>query len=446
MTAYYNEFDPFAAAWLRELIKDGLIMDGDVDERNIQEVTIDDVKGFTRCHFFAGIGGWDYALQLAGWGVDRPVWTGSPPCQPFSAAGKQAGKGDERHLWPELFRLIRECKPATIFGEQVSSAIRHNWLDDLQDNLEGEGYATGAIVLPASSVGAPHKRERLWFAANRVANPEIHGNSRGLRQISETNEEQQARKEPGQDQAQQRNNGSESGSVANPSRARLQRHRGPREESVSEGREREKRHGCEGGCNGGVANSERKQWGEVGVQGHREVKSENGNEAEQSPRGCDCGGVANSNNTRNPAPGCNTNGDGAQGEQGRGDIAQLEQCGCSCNGGMADQEPSEVEGGWGSDSLPTVAGWDDPDWLFCRDGKWRPVKSEFIPDADGLPAKLGYSGVGGRQVCNPLIEKAENNAMRLKGYGNAIVPQVAAEIIKATIAAVHCRIGSLEEG
>lgn len=163
---YYNEFDPFAAAWLRELIKEGLIPKGEVDERSIVEVEGSDLKGFTQCHFFAGIGGWSYALQLAGWSSDRPVWTGSPPCQPFSTAGKGKGKEDERHLWSSFFKLIRECQPPTVFGEQVASAIRHEWFDDLQTDMEAEGYATAMAVLPACSVGAPHKRERLFFVSD----------------------------------------------------------------------------------------------------------------------------------------------------------------------------------------------------------------------------------------------------------------------------------------
>ena len=164
--AYYNEFDPFAASWLRELIKHKLIADGDVDERPIQDVRVDDLKGYVQHHFFAGIGGWSYALRLAGWPDDRPVWSGSCPCQPFSSAGKQKGKEDERHLWPVWFGLIRESRPPVVFGEQVSAAIRHHWWDDVADDLEGEGYTTRAEIRPACSVGAPHKRDRLWFVAN----------------------------------------------------------------------------------------------------------------------------------------------------------------------------------------------------------------------------------------------------------------------------------------
>lgn len=163
---YYNEFHPPAAAILRGLIADKLIPEGHVDDRSITDIQPGDLAGYTQCHFFAGIGGWPFALQLAGWPTDRPVWTGSCPCQPFSSAGKQKGKSDERHLWPAWFRLIRECRPTAVFGEQVASAITHGWLDEVADDLEVEGYAIGSAVLPACSVGAPHRRDRLWFVAN----------------------------------------------------------------------------------------------------------------------------------------------------------------------------------------------------------------------------------------------------------------------------------------
>ena len=166
---YYNEWDSFAADWLRELIKDGLIPDGEVDNRSIADVRPEDLKEFTQCHFFAGIGGWSRALQLAGWSSDRPVWTGSPPCQSFSTAGKGKGKDDERHLWPVFFNLIRECQPPTVFGEQVAAAIRFEWLDDLQTDFEKEGYAAGAFVLPAGGIGSPHKRDRLFFVADSTS-------------------------------------------------------------------------------------------------------------------------------------------------------------------------------------------------------------------------------------------------------------------------------------
>ena len=163
---YYNEIDPFAAAWLRNLIAAELIPAGDVDERSIKDVQPGDLAGYVQCHFFAGIGGWSYALRLAGWPEDRPVWTGSCPCQPFSAAGKRGGVNDERHLWPEMYRLVRECGPATVFGEQVASKDGRLWLAGVRADLEALGYAVGAADLCAAGVGAPHIRQRLWWVAD----------------------------------------------------------------------------------------------------------------------------------------------------------------------------------------------------------------------------------------------------------------------------------------
>jgi DNA (cytosine-5)-methyltransferase 1 len=164
--AYYNENDPFAAAWLRELIARGLIAPGEVDTRSIVDVRSADLAGFSQCHFFAGIGTWSYALRCAGWPDDRPIWTGSCPCQPFSHAGQRTGLADKRHLWPAFFNLIRECRPDVIVGEQVAVKAGLGWLDAVQADLESENYAVGAIDLCAAGVGAPHIRQRLYWVAN----------------------------------------------------------------------------------------------------------------------------------------------------------------------------------------------------------------------------------------------------------------------------------------
>ena len=164
--AYYNEIDKFAAQWLRNLIEAGHIAPGVVDERSIEDVKPADLVGFSQCHFFAGIGGWSFALRLAGWPDSKPVWTGSCPCQPFSSAGKGKGFADERHLWPVWFKLISECRPSTVFGEQVASKDALAWLDVVQDDMEGEGYAIGAADLCAAGIGAPHIRQRLYWVAD----------------------------------------------------------------------------------------------------------------------------------------------------------------------------------------------------------------------------------------------------------------------------------------
>jgi DNA (cytosine-5)-methyltransferase 1 len=163
---YYNEFDPFAAEWLKILIAMGQISFGHVDTRSIEDVYPSDLAGYDQCHFFAGIGGWSYALRLAGVPDNFPVWTGSCPCQPFSQTGKGGGFTDERHLWPAFFHLIEQCKPQRIFGEQVASKAGLAWLDLVLDDLEGSAYSTWEADICASSIGAPHIRQRLYWTAN----------------------------------------------------------------------------------------------------------------------------------------------------------------------------------------------------------------------------------------------------------------------------------------
>lgn len=326
MTAYYNEYDAKAAAWLRELIKAGLIAPGEVDERSIIDVKADDLRGFAQCHFFAGIGGWSYALRLAGWADDRPVWTGSPPCQPFSNAGKQKAQADARHLWPVFFNLIRECKPTNIFGEQVEAAIRTGWLDDLQDDLATEGYATGKIVLPACGVGGYHIRQRIWFVADRVDKPQIA-------------EQKQLRNSQKSEAYAQVGRSSDPERLADADDTRPQGRPGvPSADELASGT---------GSLDGGMAESDSTRW---------EQRQRNNQTARHGHT------VA--------AEGCN-------------------------------DRPQSTNA---PDSI-----WGTPDWLFCRDGKWRPVESGTFPLANGVSERV----------------------VRLRGYGNAIVPKVAAEVIQA---------------
>src|SRR3990167_3586043 len=175
---FYNDNDRHACAWTRELIRAGLIPEGVVDERPIQALTGKDLEGYRRVHLFSGIAGWAYALELAGWPATRPVFTGSVPCQPFSAAGKRKGQADERHLWPVFIRLIRECQPGTCFGEQVASDDGYRWLARVRDDLEEAGYAVGCADLPACCAGAPHRRQRLfWVAVSQRSG--VRGSKRG---------------------------------------------------------------------------------------------------------------------------------------------------------------------------------------------------------------------------------------------------------------------------
>lgn len=168
---YYNEIDPYAAQWLRNLIAGGHIPKGYVDERTIEVIKPSDLTGYTQCHFFAGIGGWPLALRLAGWPDDRQVWTGSCPCQPFSSAGKNAGFDDERHLWPAFQWLIQECQPPIVFGEQVASSAVGSWVDLVHADMEALGYAFGCAAFPAAGVGAPHIRDRMYWVGDGLADP-----------------------------------------------------------------------------------------------------------------------------------------------------------------------------------------------------------------------------------------------------------------------------------
>jgi DNA (cytosine-5)-methyltransferase 1 len=195
---FYNDNDPKAAAWLRQLIADGLIPPGDVDERSIADIGGAELQRYTQCHFFAGIGGWEYALKINRWPADKPIWTGSCPCPPFSSAGKKkpcpkcqsqspvpcprrtgyficcacehAWFADARHLWPEFWRLIAICRPPVVYGEQVASDDGRVWLAGVRASLEILGYGVGASDLCAAGVGAPHLRQRLYWAGERLDN------------------------------------------------------------------------------------------------------------------------------------------------------------------------------------------------------------------------------------------------------------------------------------
>jgi len=307
MSAYYNEWDSKTASWLRELIKQKLIAPGVVDERSITDVSPDDLKGFKQCHFFAGIGGWSYALRLAGLPDYFHCWTGSPPCQPFSIAGKQRGHLDERHLAPAFLRLIEKSQPSVVFGEQVSNAIRKHWLDDLFTELESQNYACGASVLPASSVGAPHKRDRLFFGAARL------DHSSGFR------------------------------------------------------------------------------WNTGRIRDYIR------NDRFQPDTACQAGVMANNLceglQGRFPEP-------DDRGEEGWPDSLRSDSpC---CLAGTEYRITGSNNGFW---SLA--------DWLRCKDGRFRSVEPRSFPLAHGVSSRVG----------------------RLRGYGNAIVPQVAAEFIHAFLSA-----------
>lgn len=345
--AYYNEFEPYAADWIRNLSAAGEITKGIVDDRSITEVTADDVSGYQRVHFFAGIGGWEEALRLAEWPAERPIWTGSCPCQPFSSAGKRKGSDDERHLWPEMFRLIRDCRPVTVVGEQVASAVGHGWLDGVFADLETEGYACGAVVLGAHSVGSPHIRQRLFWVADTTM-PRRAGQER--------HSESQARDE-----------------------ARVQL-------------------SCADGEVDRVAESQ--------SDGRNQGRPESN--GRQPSSGCESSRLVQSSESR------------LQGHAAHGN-----------NGHQSGRINQDTHG-----PAATTGAWDQFAIAHCRDGKARRVplpESGVQPLADGIPRKLGSVLTGVDRVAERAARTSRVG--RLKGYGNAIVPQVAAEFLVAILPA-----------
>lgn len=352
MAAYYNEIDLKTAAWLRELMKAGLIADGEVDTRSIVDVRPDDLRGFVQCHFFAGIGGWSYALRLARWDDARPVWSGSCPCQPFSSAGAQAGGNDSRDLWPAWYQLVKECRPSVVFGEQVESAIGHGWLDRLCDDLEREDYAVGAVGLPAACVGAFHIRPRLYF----VADTDLGGRPAGHRAA-----------------------GAHTAAI-------FARQPSTHVDGLAESRSAERRQGRSG----------------------RSRTPERGPHAESSGSGdvSELADPAGQRRTRervllrpeetrrHAADVSEVAGSGAVGELGESDNEREAAV-------RGVSERSAIERG--------RSPWASADWITCRDGKSRPIEPGSFPLAHGVPARVG----------------------RLRGYGNAIVPEVAAAFIEA---------------
>ena len=120
------------------------------------------------------------------------IITGGYPCQPFSVAGRQQGEKDPRHVWPEMFRLIQELRPSWVIGENVAGHIKLG-LDTVLENLESEGYSARTFSISASSIGANHKRERIWIVANSES---IGSHGREDREhIEQRNTERKARGE-----------------------------------------------------------------------------------------------------------------------------------------------------------------------------------------------------------------------------------------------------------
>src|SRR5579863_1817534 len=423
--AYYNDNDKEKCAWLRELIKAGAIAQGDVDERNLEDVDPAELVGYTQCHFFAGIGAWSYALRLAGWPDDRPVWTGSCPCPSFSCAGKGQGFDEPRHQWPHWARLIRERKPPVIFGEQADDAIGFGWLDLVQTDLEAEAYAVGKAVLGAASVGASDIRQRLYFVAHCLQCGRIP-QSRGAGEEGASGI--QSRHHAGRRRgvhvlADARCGGGEL--------LRLGVGSAPRgSEGEGDKRERLRLDDRDGESTGVMADAESPGTTRLGADG-REESTTRGLWSRPSD-GSELGLLDDAAGARHDREIPGTEGDSrhearlcvpSEGfgprelgiasverregiENGRSDV---HGSGRTTAKRAGSQLTGPVEGrAWAS---PLKGFWRDADWLFCRDGKWRPVEPGTFPLAHGAPARLG----------------------RLRGYGDAINAYTAKAFIEAVM-------------
>jgi len=313
---YYNEFDEFPATWLSNLAAQGQLPPGRVDTRSIADVLPEELEGYTQCHFFAGIGGWPYALRLAGVPEDFPVWTGSCPCQPFSVAGRQKGVEDERHLFPVWYDLITYHIPPIVFGEQVASPSGRAWLANVRSEMEALGYAFGAADLCAAGIGAPHIRQRLFFGAVRLADSDLPR-----------------------------------------PQGRLERREGSVERASGASR-----------LDGGLVDSD----------------------SERQPRK-----RLQLSERRQGRGVFETTGHGEGSGMGADELLAIP---------VAGMDPGATRGFWGR-----------PDWLLCRDAKVRPVEPGTFPLAHGVSEGVGL----------------------LRGYGNAIVPQLAAEFIKAFFESIY---------
>ncbi len=408
MTAYYNEFDKYAAQWLRNLIKAGHIAPGYVDERSIEDICPDELAGYTQCHFFAGIGVWPLALRRAGWPDDRPVWTGSCPCQPFSAAGKGLAFADERHLWPAFGHLIKERRPAIVLGDQVASKDVDAWIDLVHADMEGLGYAFGSVPFPSAGVGAPHIRDRNYWVGIALAdanNARLEG-----RGVSAGRSAQRPAGVRG---------------VA----GRLADANGRDASTERQQRGGEQRQQPEDGGAGGMGNASGGRFAKWWTGSGPALQGAGAKRGEQSARSESTGVISG----RVEGLDANTlrlaDADGIACGQGR-----------ALDGGRDSGSDAQARPGYSGDGVPdaerpgpTNGFWRDADWLGCTDGKWRPVESGSFPLVASPTGGVGRVRAGWDAPAGK--EGQGHRAGRLKGYGNAVNAEAARVFIECVMGA-----------
>lgn len=403
---YLNEWSPFAAQWCRNLAEAGEIPDCVVDETDIRLVTGDRLSEYKQCHFFAGIAGWPLALKLAGVPADFPVWTGSCPCQPFSAIGKRKGKSDERHLWPEFRRLYRLGRPAFMFGEQVAGKDGIGWLESVQADLQADGYAVVSAELCSPLVSKDHDRARIYWGAWDTVD------FRPVQFAGDCDDDGNC---PvcGIDYAEcECPRPTEDGVVYTETESGLF---GLRLADAYLPRQSADR--------GAILKN---QWNDIGRGG---------------VRGCR---LADSTASRQPPSRC-----WPQGERDRANRVQKREhsFGESANSGGLVYHNSTGPQGYAGDGYlygaggrndkvaigPVAQSGGDVCFVECENGKWRRFQPGSFPMAHGLPRGMGR----GKSTLDALVRDTRKNRVgRIEGYGNAIVPELAALFITEFFGAI----------
>ena len=314
-------------------------------------------------------------------GETAPSWTGSCPCQPLSGAGQRKGHVDERHIWPAFHRLIAECWPPVVFGEQVASKDGRDWFAAVRADLERLGYACGGADLSAAGVSAPHIRQRLWWVG--------YAPCRG--KPEEPRFSERSRAKPGE-------------RLASPG-GRLRTRWITYPQAIwRNGRRWAAARTLKGrGAPGRVADANGRDAGAEGLQ----RGGEHGQRAEDDRASGRLGDAKSQRPERE-----SEQGNGRQGETGgpragwSGGVGAAASAGCK-----AQYSERGKQTGTGAADAIGPRSWLDAELIGCADGKARPVEPGLFPLAHGLPGRMG----------------------QLRASGNAIVPQVAAEFIAAAM-------------
>jgi DNA (cytosine-5)-methyltransferase 1 len=383
--ALYNEIDPAAAAVLRQCIADGVIAPGRVETRSIKELTADDLADAAQVHLFAGGGLWSVAARLAGWPDDRPLWSASCPCQPFSQAGQGRGVDDPRHLWPDVDRLLDGLArsgqlPPVIVGEQVAGAAGYAWFDGVRADLARKGYRARVVDIPACAVDAPHIRQRLyWVAVRDVADAYWSRPSALGRDAGEIGGLPVAQCRAEDDAALfGRGHGAFVDNVVHP--ARIGRGEGRPEHEL-----RRRRAAPAGADASGVTLGDAFVPRLEGQPRHGD--GEAGRALAHRPVAAPDGGLLHADADRGGCAG-----------RPQGEI------GSALGRAAAERDLPRVNGSF----------WADAEWIACHDGKARRAKPGLRLLVDGLPGRVDLWRIG----------------------GNAIVPELAAQVLAALMDAL----------